>query len=379
MNELTKELVKGLMEVDDTKVVALYGGGFKPPIAGHFNVVKQTFKEYPEIDELKIFVGGKERDGIDQEEALLIWDIYKNYLPSGKVTIEPASNPIGSIYSYSKENLNDKVYWILGRREGAEDDNEDIALRQQTLKAKPDTYPNLSVKIITTSDEGMRGRNARKAINNREEFFKYLPDISIIDKEKIYDLVSPKLNENITKSQLDSIESYADGLFNKLGIDIDFTKHFFDRLNDIRNKKPISVAELIGVFKKLYKKHGKPLSRTEDDLEAVVKDFNKNINIPFVIDVDQNGIDMTAKTIMRKQDFQTTSPIIPLEEKLTQEIPEFFYHATYKALLPSIEATGLDTREVQLAWEDSKPGIVYLANDPAVAESYAEASDERFR
>ena len=28
-----------------------------------------------------------------------------------------------------------------------------------------------------------------------------------------------------------------------------------------------------------------------------------------------------------------------------------------------------------MAWEDSKPGIVYLANDPGVAESYAEASE----
>ena len=105
MNELTKELVRGLLEVDDTKIVALYGGGFKPPIAGHFNVVKQALKDYPEIDEFKIFVGGKERDGIDQEEALLIWDIYKNYL-SNKITIEPSSNPIGSIYSHSKKNLN---------------------------------------------------------------------------------------------------------------------------------------------------------------------------------------------------------------------------------------------------------------------------------
>ena len=374
MNELTKELVKGLMEVDNTKVVALYGGGFKPPIAGHFNVVKQALEEYPEIDELKIFVGGKERDGIGQEEALLIWDIYKNYLPN-KITIEPVSAPIKKIYNYSKDNLQEKVYWILGRREGAGDDQKDIEVRQTTLLKNPDTYPNLSVKVITTSDESMRGRNARKAINDREEFFKFLPNIDVVDKEKVYDLVSPTLNENITKSQLDSIESYADSLFNKLGIDIDFTKHFFDRLNDIRNKKPISVAELIGVFKKLYKKHGKPLSKTEDDLEAVVKDFNKNINIPFVIDVDQNGIDMTAKTIMRKQDFQTSNPIIPLEEKLTQEIPEFFYHATYKALLPSIKATGLDTREAALAWEDSKPGIVYLANDPGVAESYAEASE----
>jgi hypothetical protein len=376
MNELTKELVRGLMEVDDTKIVALYGGGFKPPIAGHFNVVKQALKDYPEIDEFKIFVGGKERDGIDQEEALLIWDIYKNYL-SNKITIEPSSNPIGSIYSHSKKNLNNEVYWVLGRREGAEDDNKDIELRQQSLKAKPESYPNLSVKVITTDDEGMRGRNARKAINNREEFFKFLPqELEVQDKEKVFDLISPTLNEGISKKELNSIESYADSLFNKLGIDIDFTKHFFDRLNDIRNKKPISVAELIGVFKKLYKKHGKPLSRTEDDLEAVVKDFNKNINIPFVIDVDQNGIDMTAKTIMRKPDFKTSNPIIALEEELTQEVPEFFYHATYGALLPSIEATGLDTREAALAWEDSKPGIVYLANDPAIAESYAEASDE---
>ena len=65
-----------------------------------------------------------------------------------------------------------------------------------------------------------------------------------------------------------------------------------------------------------------------------------------------------------------------LHEKLTQQIPEVFYHATYKALIPSIKRSGLDTRKVQLAWEDSKPGIVYLANDPAVAESYAEAADE---
>ena len=64
-----------------------------------------------------------------------------------------------------------------------------------------------------------------------------------------------------------------------------------------------------------------------------------------------------------------------LKEVLTQQVPDVFYHATYKALLPSIKRTGLDTREVQLSWEDSKPGIVYLANDPGVAESYAEASE----
>jgi len=65
-----------------------------------------------------------------------------------------------------------------------------------------------------------------------------------------------------------------------------------------------------------------------------------------------------------------------LQEKLTQQVPAMLYHATYKSLLPSIKKAGLDTRKSALAWEDSKPGIVYLANDPDVAESYAEAAEE---
>jgi hypothetical protein len=124
------------------------------------------------------------------------------------------------------------------------------------------------------------------------------------------------ISEGISKSQLDSIEKYADKLFAKLGIDIEFTKHFLDRANDERNNKPISVAELIGMFKKLHRKHGKPLSKIDNDFDAVVKDFNNDINIPFAIDVTQDGIDMYAKTIMRKKDFKTSTPVYPLQEEV---------------------------------------------------------------
>ena len=65
-----------------------------------------------------------------------------------------------------------------------------------------------------------------------------------------------------------------------------------------------------------------------------------------------------------------------LSEALKQNVPDMLYHATYKALLPLIKKGGLDTRKSALAWEDSKPGIVYLSNDPDVAESYAEAAEE---
>ena len=56
-------------------------------------------------------------------------------------------------------------------------------------------------------------------------------------------------------------------------------------------------------------------------------------------------------------------------------VPPILYHATYKPLLIKIKQNGLDTTKSKKAWEDSKPGLVYLATDIDVAGSYAEASD----
>ena len=43
---LVDELIKPLLE-KERKTVAVYGGGFKPPTAGHFEVVDQALKENP--------------------------------------------------------------------------------------------------------------------------------------------------------------------------------------------------------------------------------------------------------------------------------------------------------------------------------------------
>jgi hypothetical protein len=52
------------------------------------------------------------------------------------------------------------------------------------------------------------------------------------------------------------------------------------------------------------------------------------------------------------------------------------YHATYKYNLPSIKRKGLDTRDVNSIWSDSKKGVIYLSDDPFVAESYAEIAED---
>jgi hypothetical protein len=189
MDLLTKALLEDLL--DTQKTVAIYGGGFKPPTKGHFTVAKQTLEQFPEIDELKIFVGGGVRDGITQDESIQIWDIYKNYL-SPKVDVEASVAPVKSVLGYAKENPDTKVYWILGARDGDEGDLADIKNRTKSL----DKYPNLEVKVITTSG-GVSGTKTRQAVrdNNKEQFFHLIPDVSEEEKQQIWDLVSPVIKE----------------------------------------------------------------------------------------------------------------------------------------------------------------------------------------
>jgi len=112
----------------------------------------------------------------------------------------------------------------------------------------------------------------------------------------------------ITTQVLDQVEAYADRLFSKLGIDVEFTRHFHDRLNDERNRKPITPAELIRLFREVYHKHGKRIAELPDEAEAVMKDMRTDINMPFVIDVNNKGeLELIGKTIMRKPNFRTSN------------------------------------------------------------------------
>ena len=76
--------------------------------------------------------------------------------------------------------------------------------------------------------------------------------------------------------------------------------------------KPITTAELIGIFKRTYKRHGKRIPMLGPEAEAVIKDMKTDINMPFVINIDRKGmLDLVAKTIMRKKNFKTTSMELP--------------------------------------------------------------------
>ena len=119
-------------------------------------------------------------------------------------------------------------------------------------------------------------------------------------------LAAEKQNK-LTKGDVDQVEKYADRLFASLNVDVELTKHFMNRVNDARNVKQISAAELVRLFKQAYKKYGKKISKLPDQTNAVINDMKTDINMPFIVNINSKGeIELVVKTIIRKKNFTTS-------------------------------------------------------------------------
>ena len=113
------------------------------------------------------------------------------------------------------------------------------------------------------------------------------------------------LIEDISMSQLNQVEKHLDKVWAKVGIDVEFTRHFHDRVNDARNGKPINTAELLRIYKQIYKRYGKPISQLSKGTEILLKDMSTDINVPVVLRWNGRELEMIAKTVMRKKNFKS--------------------------------------------------------------------------
>ena len=146
------------------------------------------------------------------------------------------------------------------------------------------------------------GKTAEAAV-----YRKYIEKMKKITKQK-------QQKEDFTQKDVNDLEKFADRILAKYGIDVEFTRHFVDRLNDPRNSPEIKVSELQRFFKKIQRNKGKNI-RNNPDVEAVLKDMSTNLNLPVVIKTKgDDSFEVTNKTIMRKKDFKTTSKVINYEK-----------------------------------------------------------------
>jgi len=219
-----QEIVKELLEGTE-KTVAIYGGGFKPPTKGHFEVAKLALERHPNIDELIIYVGGGIRDGITQSQSVAIWEIYKTYLSDKVKIVIPEVPPVRAVLRYAKDNPDTNVIWILGAREDKEEDFTDITKRTKSVNQ----LPNLTVDVITTVG-GISGTAARQALNiSKEDFFTFLPDEIKDEKEGVYNILTktqtqerfvpgPILHEGFTPQKAPLMKKFVDYACDRLNI-----------------------------------------------------------------------------------------------------------------------------------------------------------------
>jgi len=191
MNQLTKFLVDGILnEAESDVITALFAGGFKPPTKGHLEVILKAIRENPEIDQIYIVVGSGVRNGISQSQSIKIWEKYKKFIPKPTEIIESGS-PIAWVKDYLKDHTEDKTYVLIGAREGDIGDEKDVEQRSNLFQK----YGGEIKPIYTVG--GISGTKARQAAKqSKEAFYQFLPDqLSNSDKEEIYNIIIPTLNE----------------------------------------------------------------------------------------------------------------------------------------------------------------------------------------
>ncbi|MDB9992644.1 hypothetical protein OAD97_00580 [bacterium] len=352
------------------KVIAAYGGGFKPPTKGHFQVVEDALAKHPEIDEFIIYVGSGTRDGISQLESILVWEVYSNYLPM-KVKIEPSKSPIGDIIRLGKNNPQDTVYFIIGSREGNEGDQKDYESRTKNIEEK---YPNMEIKLITTSQGGISGTKARKALLiSPEEFYKFTPEV-LNDNERgeVFDTLRQSITET---SNLEdgksapfgsgyievkeivnfiSLEKTLDDMFEDLGIDINFTTHFKERVIE----RGLTEDDIVELMEKIYNIYGDEVADLDRNENRVFSHLKRLVDIAAINKGygDDYLKDLVLKTAykrksLREPEFRTnmSSPKLKVNENasyskdisIQEKIDQLTQHMLDKGMniepLPKVE------------------------------------------
>jgi hypothetical protein len=290
---LVDELLKGLLPEEEKKqTTAVYAGGFKPPTSGHFEVVEEAIKQNPEIDEFIIFIGSKERNGISQAESLLIWEIYNNYLPF-KVKIEPTSvPPIKAVYNFAKDHPTREVLWVIGAREGNEEDFKDISSRTKSITK----YPNLELRTIVTTGgvSGTAARNASKI--SLDKFKKFVPDVlSDGETEEVFNIVADKIQEIQTPADPSSVDPTE----LEMGVDVEM-EH-----TDSKLVAKIIALQHLGEDPKYYSKLAS-LGLEEDNL----KPLNENASYKQHIDIKQRIKELTKHMLDKGMGIQPLPKVI---------------------------------------------------------------------
>ena len=204
--DISKYIIEGILGEQSKEKVAIYGGSFRPPTKSDYQLIEKAIEEDPTIDKFIVYVGDSQSEGLDQSDAIKIWEMYKKHLPRDVYVFRADPSPIQAVYNYSNNNPHKDIVWLFGVREGNAEDFSEVAKRTKSIS----DYPNIVIKPIVF-DSNITEREIMAAANmGKDDLEKYIPeDLTYKEIDEIYSMLKPKQIQ-------EDMHSYPDDIINKI-------------------------------------------------------------------------------------------------------------------------------------------------------------------
>ena len=268
------------------------------------------------------------------------------------------------------ETDNGKLRKWLDAVELLEKQDSDIKDRKGTQPARYHSGLKKSTKVARDAHFKKHGKKA----DDDDSAYKPAPgDATAKTKPSKYTKQFKDMYEEVSQKELNDLEKFADRLLNKFDVDIEFTRHFADRMNDKRNKPAIDVEELKSLFKKMADNKGKKIKK-HGNSEAILKDMQSDLNLPVVINWKNGEFEVVNKTIMRKKAFKSPDPELKYESVEEDMTPRWMKDMIGSKLSPKKYQHALDVlskiidRKKKETGGNLRHGVVYYAGQ--VAKQY---------
>lgn len=286
---------------DQSNIVALYAGGFKPPHKAHFENAKTLSQN---ADKLIIFIGNKIREGvkITAEQSKAIWEIYAKYLATPvEIFISPVT-PIKDTYDWVDQHQSEVDKIITGTM-------ADERGKFSYFVKNKDKYPKVELKdlpvIVAKEDDKFSATEIRKS----KDYLlsgKWIPTIiSKSDKQAIIDIITPEEEPSIEDKMVDSIDEVFEKLFSTKKV-----------IKEGSSGTPITPSSAIS-------------SKDKADLVNLYDQIRNSINPQdFTVEFQQDRIYITkAKSLGKERDYT------PSQRMLPENTEESFEYTPYIASL----------------------------------------------